>query len=175
VGQGDAALTDAYEGAVVADLLLLCGVFGNVTDEDVETTASNASRLCAPGAVVIWTRHRRPPDLSASRMVHSGCPGARSGWRRPPCQSGRRLSAGRRAFQEPPLEIHKDQGIDSSTLLTHKAESSTYSSSALTAPRRKLAGGRVATVRFVHRDLRLWSLRAGARAAASDSCWPNAR
>jgi hypothetical protein len=64
VEQGDAALTDAYEGAVPADLVLLCGVFGNVTDEDVEKTASNASRLCAPGAVVIWTRHRRPPDLT---------------------------------------------------------------------------------------------------------------
>ena len=55
---------DAYEGAVPADVVLLCGVFGNVSDEDVERTVSNASRFCAPGAVVIWTRHRRSPDLT---------------------------------------------------------------------------------------------------------------
>jgi hypothetical protein len=64
VTRGDAGLTDAYEGSVPANVVLLCGVFGNVTDEDVETTASNASRLCAPGAVLIWTRHRRHPDLT---------------------------------------------------------------------------------------------------------------
>jgi hypothetical protein len=64
VEQGDAAVTDIYDGAVPADVLLLCGIFGNVTDEDVENTATNASRLCAPGAVVMWTRHRRPPDLT---------------------------------------------------------------------------------------------------------------
>jgi hypothetical protein len=66
VVQGDAGVTDAYVGAVPADLVLLCGVFGNVPDDDVMTTAVNASRLCAPGAVVIWTRHRRPPDLTPS-------------------------------------------------------------------------------------------------------------
>jgi hypothetical protein len=64
VKQGDASLTDAYEGVVPADVLLLCGIFGNVSDADVEETVSNASRLCAPGAVAIWTRHRRQPDLT---------------------------------------------------------------------------------------------------------------
>jgi len=62
--QGDASTTDLYEGAVPADVVLLCGIFGNVPDIDVERTVRNASRLCAPGAVVIWTRHRRPPDLT---------------------------------------------------------------------------------------------------------------
>jgi hypothetical protein len=30
----------------------------------VQNTVGNASRLCAPGATVVWTRHRREPDLS---------------------------------------------------------------------------------------------------------------
>jgi hypothetical protein len=60
----DAGLLDAYEGAVPADLVLACGVFGNVTDGDVEHTVSTLPELCAPSGVVIWTRHRRPPDLT---------------------------------------------------------------------------------------------------------------
>jgi len=45
-------------------VLLLCGIFGNVTDEDIQRTAAAAPAMCAPGATVIWTRHRRPPDLT---------------------------------------------------------------------------------------------------------------
>ncbi len=48
----DAGISDAYAGAVPADLVLLCG------------TIRKASRLCRRGSVVIWTRHRRPPDLT---------------------------------------------------------------------------------------------------------------
>jgi hypothetical protein len=59
---GDAALTDAYDGAVPADLVLVCGVFGNVTDFDVARIIEHLPGLCKPGAAVIWTRHRRPPD-----------------------------------------------------------------------------------------------------------------
>jgi len=33
-----------------------------VSAHDVRTTVANASRLCARGAVVIWTRHREAPD-----------------------------------------------------------------------------------------------------------------
>lgn len=66
VRHDDAGRTDAYEGAVPADVILLCGVLGNLSDEDAEATVSNVSRLCAPGATVIWTRHRRAPDLTPS-------------------------------------------------------------------------------------------------------------
>ncbi len=64
VQRGDAAFTAAYRDAVPADVLLLCGIFGNVSDEDVELTVRNASRLCAPGATVLWTRGRWEPDLT---------------------------------------------------------------------------------------------------------------
>jgi hypothetical protein len=61
---GDASNTDAYAGAVPADLVLVCGVFGNITDADIERTISMLPQLCAPDASVIWTRNRRPPDIT---------------------------------------------------------------------------------------------------------------
>lgn len=62
--QGDAALSDAYANAVPADLVLLCGIFGNIPDDDVERTVRAAPQLCAPGAEVVWTRHRGDGDLT---------------------------------------------------------------------------------------------------------------
>jgi hypothetical protein len=61
---GDAGWTDACVGAVPADLVLLAGIFGNVPDADIERTAQATPMLCAPGAIVLWTRSRRPPDLT---------------------------------------------------------------------------------------------------------------
>ena len=61
---GDAGTTDTYAIAVPADVLLLCGIFGNIADDDVDYTVRNASRLCAEDAIVIWTRHPTPPDLT---------------------------------------------------------------------------------------------------------------
>ena len=66
VVEGDAGLTASASAGAPADLLLLCGIFGNVSDDDIRRTAENASRLCAPGATAIWTRHRRAPDLTPS-------------------------------------------------------------------------------------------------------------
>jgi hypothetical protein len=59
----DAARTDEYADLVPADLVLVCGVFGNVDDADVERTVAHLPGFCKPGATVVWTRHRRPPDL----------------------------------------------------------------------------------------------------------------
>jgi hypothetical protein len=59
----DASLTDSYAGAVPADVVLVCGVFGNLSEHDVANTIDQLAQLCAPDATVIWTRHRRPPDL----------------------------------------------------------------------------------------------------------------
>lgn len=61
--QADASFTTAYEGLVPADLLLVCGVFGNITDTDIHTTVGALSSLCAPRATVIWTRYPRDPEL----------------------------------------------------------------------------------------------------------------
>jgi hypothetical protein len=60
---GDAALTDAYAGLVPADLVLACGVFGNISEADIRRTVSCCAALCAKGGRVIWTRGRWEPDL----------------------------------------------------------------------------------------------------------------
>ena len=60
----DASLVASFADALPADVLLLCGIFGNVSDADIERTIAAASALCRPGATVIWTRGRRPPDLT---------------------------------------------------------------------------------------------------------------
>ena len=61
---GDASDTTSYAGAVPAELVLACGVFGNISDDDIVRTIETIRSLCAPGATVIWTRHRREPDLT---------------------------------------------------------------------------------------------------------------
>lgn len=63
VVRGDASLLASYDGAVPADIVLVCGVFGNISDNDIARTIDHLPMLCAPGAAVIWTRGARPPDL----------------------------------------------------------------------------------------------------------------
>lgn len=63
---GDAGVTDSYVGAVPARLVLACGVFGNIEDADIVRTIGVLPQLCASNAEVIWTRHRRQPDLTPS-------------------------------------------------------------------------------------------------------------
>ncbi len=64
VRTADAADVTSCVDALPADVLLLCGIFGNVSDKDIRQTATAAAAMCAPGGTVIWTRHRRPPDLT---------------------------------------------------------------------------------------------------------------
>ena len=62
--QADAGITDACVGAVPARIVLACGFFGNITGSDIQATVAALPSLCAPGALVLWTRHRSPPDLT---------------------------------------------------------------------------------------------------------------
>jgi hypothetical protein len=71
----DAGTTSSYGGAVPADLVLVCGVFGNITDVDMMSMIDLLPTLCAPNATVTWTRHRRPPDATPGvrrRFADSG-------------------------------------------------------------------------------------------------------
>ncbi len=61
---GDAGLAASYAGVVPADLVLMCGVFGNISDQDVRRLIGFLPRLCRAGATLIWTRSRRAPDLT---------------------------------------------------------------------------------------------------------------
>jgi hypothetical protein len=64
VMRADAGDRGAYVGAVPADLVLMAGVFGNISDVDVHGTISALPELCAADAIVIWSRTRRAPDLT---------------------------------------------------------------------------------------------------------------
>ncbi len=61
---GDAGHSAMYAGWTSAELVLVCGVFGNVSDRDVGKTIEGLPTLCEEGATVIWTRHRRYPELT---------------------------------------------------------------------------------------------------------------
>jgi hypothetical protein len=64
--QGDAGTTAAFAEVVPVDVLLLCGIFGNVEDDDVERTVRAVPSLLAHGGTVLWTRHRGAPDASGA-------------------------------------------------------------------------------------------------------------
>src|SRR5215472_17962809 len=64
VREADASLVDSFADALPADVLLLSGIFGNVSEADIKRTVDAAAVLCAKGATVIWSRHRRPPDVT---------------------------------------------------------------------------------------------------------------
>ena len=60
--QADAGITDVCAGAVPAQIVVACGIFGNISVSDIQATVAALPSLCSPGALVLWTRHRRPPD-----------------------------------------------------------------------------------------------------------------
>lgn len=53
----DAGITDVYLDAVPADLLLLGGVFANITLADASRTVTALTQMCRPGATVVWTSY----------------------------------------------------------------------------------------------------------------------
>ncbi|MFJ9245425.1 class I SAM-dependent methyltransferase [Streptomyces sp. NPDC101776] len=55
---GDASLTDQYADLAPADLVLACGVLGNITDADVERLLDHCAALCRTGGTLVWTRSR---------------------------------------------------------------------------------------------------------------------
>jgi hypothetical protein len=53
---GDAGVTDPYAEVAPADVLLACGVFGNIPYADTRRTIEAMPGLLAAGGTVIWTR-----------------------------------------------------------------------------------------------------------------------
>jgi Methyltransferase domain len=53
---GDAGLAKTWQEVLPVDLLMLCGVFGNISEADIHTTIEAARGLLTPGGSVIWTR-----------------------------------------------------------------------------------------------------------------------
>ncbi len=64
VRQTDAGHTDAYAGVPPADIVLLVGIFGNISIDDLRRTITWSPQLCAPGATLLWSRDRDRGDLN---------------------------------------------------------------------------------------------------------------
>ena len=56
--EGDASLTASFEGAVPANIILACGIFGWISDKEILHTIEQLPTLCAPQATIVWTDHR---------------------------------------------------------------------------------------------------------------------
>ena len=56
----DAGCSQTYEdlAMVPADVVLLVGVLGNISDADVAAAVAAMPRLCATGATLLWSRGR---------------------------------------------------------------------------------------------------------------------
>ena len=56
----DAGCSETYVclATVPADVVLLVGVLGNVSEADVAATVAAMPRLCASGATLVWSRGR---------------------------------------------------------------------------------------------------------------------
>jgi hypothetical protein len=59
---GDAGDPNVFRGALPVDLLMLCGIFGNVAEPDIHRTIEAAPSMLTPGGTVIWTRGGSEPD-----------------------------------------------------------------------------------------------------------------
>jgi hypothetical protein len=59
VRTGDAADPSTYADRLPVDVLMLIGVFGNISDADGVTTVRAAASMLAPGGTVLWTRSNR--------------------------------------------------------------------------------------------------------------------
>ena len=65
----DAGNSSAYADTVPADLVIMVGIFGNISDEDLHRTIQAAPQLCRPGTVLLWSR--ATDGLDRNRAVRS--------------------------------------------------------------------------------------------------------
>lgn len=56
VVEGDAGERSTFSAYLPVDLLLLCGIFGNISRADVEATVAASPAMLRPGGFVVWTR-----------------------------------------------------------------------------------------------------------------------
>lgn len=80
VKAADAGITDVYQGMVPAHLILACGVFGSLTDRDIERTVGLLPTLAAPDAQVVWTANRAAPGLWDTALTAFGRHGFGEVW-----------------------------------------------------------------------------------------------
>jgi len=69
VKRADAGLIDTYLDVPPAHILLVCGVFGNISVADVERTIVALPALLADDGIVIWTRGVQNVDRDRSHDI----------------------------------------------------------------------------------------------------------
>lgn len=116
----DAGTLATYADLAPADVLLACGVFGNITDTDVDRTIGRLAHLLADDAAVLWTRGDREHHRDVSD--HPGDPSelvrqvfARHGYREEryvrPDDATFRVGLHRRTPQAEAVAVHGDPSL----------------------------------------------------------------
>lgn len=62
VRRADAGDVGVFGDLLPVDVLLLCGIFGNIPGTEVAGLVASAARLVVPGGFVLWTRGESEPD-----------------------------------------------------------------------------------------------------------------
>jgi len=62
--RADAGVPAPYRAVLPVDVLVFCGILGNVSDEDASRSVAAFSSMLRERGHVLWTRHRRAPDLT---------------------------------------------------------------------------------------------------------------
>ena len=62
VRNADAGVVASFGDVLPVDVVLLCGIFGNVTHESVKFVVDCSSQMVKPGGFVVWTRGGSEPD-----------------------------------------------------------------------------------------------------------------
>jgi len=60
---GDAGDSSLYRDVLPVDLLMLCGIFGNITEADIRATIDAVPAMLRPQGFVLWTRGNQDPEL----------------------------------------------------------------------------------------------------------------
>lgn len=60
---GDAGVTSTFAALLPVDMLLLCGIFGNISEEDIQRTVAGVPAMLRPGGTAIWTRGAFEVDI----------------------------------------------------------------------------------------------------------------
>jgi hypothetical protein len=64
VRRADASTPATWADTLPVDVVLLVGIFGNISDDDIWRTIDAAPALCTSGATVIWSRGLDISDLN---------------------------------------------------------------------------------------------------------------
>jgi hypothetical protein len=107
--ESDAGQAGVYAGAVPAGLVLACGIFGNVSDEDIRRTIGFIPALCAPGAWLIWTRAPRDDGILSTIQDWSAEAGFRP--RMLIVGEGDLFGVGAAVLTAPPLPFRPDAAL----------------------------------------------------------------